>query len=414
MQRRAFLQTATAAALASIAPPAFSPGTPGTQDRDLETLRDFRITKVAGFRHVCPRPKMVGKNSHLDNHGNTTSEFVLRVWTDQGIDAIGCGRIDPETARRLVGQTLDSFWRPGLGVVGPIGRADHVLYDLVGKALGVPAWKLLGGDGPEWASVYDGSIYFADLLPEHQSRGVARIVEEVESSLQAGHRAFKIKIGRGYMWMPRKDGWNRDLEVVRAIRKAVGPDIRLMVDSNNGFSPDEAIRWLDELDDELFFVEEMFPEQVVDDRHLASFLRSKRWKTRVADGESAGELDHFEPFLDSRSIDVLQPDIRAFGLSLQWALSRRIREKNQAARLAPHNWGSHLGLPMQLVLARGLPNVLTCEQDPSTSDLFDPSPWEFRDGKVRVPDLPGCGLLVREDVYRSKYEPAAWVVAASS
>lgn len=413
MQRRTFLQSATAAALASLAAPAFSQDTPGTEHHDLKTLQDFRITKVAGFRHVCPRPKLVGKNSHLDVHGHSTSEFVLRIWTNQGIDAIGCGRIEPETARLLLGQTLDTFWRPGLGAIGPLGRADHALYDLVGKALGLPAWKLLGGLGPEWAPVYDGSIYFADLLPEHQARGVSRIVDEVESSLLAGHRAFKIKIGRGFKWMPKKEGWNRDLQVVRAIRKAVGPDIQLMVDSNNAFTPDEAIRWLDELDDELLFVEEMFPEQVVDDRHLASFLRSKRWNTLVADGESAPDLDHFDPFLDSRSIDVLQPDIRAFGLTLQWALARRIREKNPAARLAPHNWGSHLGLPMQLVLARGLPNVLTCEQDTSTSDLFDPSPWEFRDGKVRVPDLPGCGLLVREDVYRSKYQPSAWIVEAS-
>lgn len=411
MRRREFLRAASALALAASARPAPADDRPGSA-RDLDRLREFRITKITGFRHVCPRPKLVGKNSHLDVHGDTTSEDVLRISTDQGLEGVGIGRAAPDVARQLIGQTLDSFWTPGVGATSPLGRSDHALYDLVGKALGVPSWKLFGGEGPEWVPVYDGSIYFADLLPQFSDRGVARIVQEVEQGLDRGHRAFKIKIGRGYKWMPRDDGFQRDLDVVRAIRSAVGPDVRLMVDANNGYTPDDALRWLDALGDDLFFVEEMFEENPRDDLRLKEHLKSRGKSTLVADGESAREVSHFDELLKAHAIDVLQPDIRAFGLTLQWAMSRRIAELNPDARLAPHNWGSNLALPMMLVLARGIPNFLMAEQDTSTSDLFDDPAWEFRDGKIRVPDLPGCGLSLREDVFRSTYAPKAWVVEA--
>ena len=67
--------------------------------------------------------------------------------------------------------------------------------------MGVPSWSLIGDAGPEWVGVYDGSIYFADLIPEHAGRGVARILEEVDDGIERGHRAFKIKVGRGFKWM---------------------------------------------------------------------------------------------------------------------------------------------------------------------------------------------------------------------
>ena len=144
-----------------------------------DELKRCVITKVTGFRHVGQRPRFVGKNSHLDDHGRTTTDHVLRIMTDRGVEGIGVGNVTPEVARRVVGHSLDEFWSAERKVVSPLGRADHALYDLIGKVVGVPAWKLLGGEGPEWVPIYDGSIYFDDLQPEFADRGVARIVEEV-------------------------------------------------------------------------------------------------------------------------------------------------------------------------------------------------------------------------------------------
>lgn len=374
-----------------------------------DDLKKFRITRITQFPHVCPRPKFIGKNSQREVHGRETRENVLRIATNHGIEGIGIGTAPPEKANQLIGHTLDEFWQPGVGVVSPLGRADHALFDLIGKALNVPAWKLLGGRGPEWVTIYDGGVYFNDLLPEYQTQGVKRLLDEVEESLKEGHRAFKIKIGRGAKWMEREAGFKRDLEVVKSIRSLVGRDVRLMVDANNGFDLETTLRWLDALGDELFFIEEMFPEEVTQDLKLKDYIRNKGWSTRVADGESAREVTHFDHSIESNALDVLQPDIRAYGLTLQWELSRKI-ESHPHIQLAPHNWGSLLGLHMQLVLARGIPNFLMAEQDRSTTDLFDLSAFQFKEGKMRVPDLPGCGLILREEVFTKKYRDLATVV----
>jgi L-alanine-DL-glutamate epimerase-like enolase superfamily enzyme len=326
------------------------------------------------------------------------------------MEGVGIGTTKPEIARQMLGHSLAEYFKPGVGTVSPLDRADHALFDLVGKALNVPAWKLFGGHGPEWVPVYDGSIYFNDLLPEYQSKGVARLLEEVDMGLQAGHRAFKIKIGRGAKWMERDAGFARDVEVVKGIRKHAGKEVKLMVDANNGYDLAVTKRFLDAVEDDLYFIEEMFPEQVEQDLELKEYLHKKGLKTLVADGESAREVNHFDEYIAKDALDVLQPDIRAFGLTRQWELSRKMAAKPNI-KLAPHNWGSHLGLHMQLVLARGIPNFLIAEEDRSTSDLFDTSAFQIKDGKARVPDLPGCGLVLRQDVFEKKYRKDAWEVS---
>jgi L-alanine-DL-glutamate epimerase-like enolase superfamily enzyme len=273
---------------------------------------------------------------------------------------------------------------------------------------------LIGDEGPESVRVYDGSIYFNDLLPEYADHGVKRLLDEVDMGLDRGHRAFKIKVGRGNKWMAPDDGFRRDVEVVRAIREHVGPDVRLMADANNGFTPDTARRWLDAVADaRLFFIEEPFPETVADSLALKDFLKDQARGTLLADGESAGVVDHFDPYLKARALDVIQPDIRAFGLTLQAEQARRIAAVAPDVRLAPHNWGSILGLPMQLMLGRALGSFLMAEIDTATSDLFDLEPYRVRDGAVKVGTDPGNGLIVRDDVLRSKYLPSGWRVGAT-
>ena len=407
MNRREFLASLAATSLLN------SPAESQAPEAIDASLARFKITKIVGFTHVGRRPKMVGKNARLDLHGDTNTDHVLRIYTDQGIDGFGVGKVDPALARQLIGRSLDEFWKPKVGVLSPLGRSDHALYDLIGKALEIPTWKLFGDSKRPWIPVYDGSIYFNDLLPEYEKRGVARLVEEVEKSLASGHRAFKIKIGRGHKWMGREAGFQRDTEVVRAIRKTVGKDVKLMVDANNGFDISTTKKWLDAVGEELYWAEEMFPENVPDDRSLKSFIKERGWKTFVADGESARDIDDFENLISETALDVFQPDIRAFGMSRQAAFSRKLAVK-PSLKLAPHNWGSFLGLYMQLTLARGLPNILIAEQDVSSSDLFDVSEFTFRNGEIRVPDLHGCGLAMDEKIFRKKYQAGAWKVEGTA
>ena len=181
--------------------------------------------------------------------------------------------------------------------------------------LNQPTWKVLGGMGPEWVPVYDSSLYFSDLLPEFQSRGVCAWWRRPRRASRPATARSRSRSAGGFKWMDREAGFRRDVEVVKAVRAVVGNDVRLMVDANNGFDLETTERWLDAVGDGLFFVEEMFPEQIDRDLMLKEYLRKKGWPTRVADGESADDLDDFDGFIEREALDVYQPDVRAFGLT---------------------------------------------------------------------------------------------------
>lgn len=369
---------------------------------------ELRITRLSSLRVPAERWKVVGKNSHLGMHGKVARDRVLLIETNAGLTGVGACSAGKADAAKLLGKDPLSFYRPGIGVVSPLGNGDAPLWDLAGRYYEQPAWRLLGGYGPEWVPAYDGSIYFSDLEPEYASKGIERILEEVDHGLAVGHRAFKIKVGRGFKWMDKGPGLKRDIEVVRAIRKNVGPDVKLMTDSNNGYDLETTKRFLDEAGIDFHFVEEMFPESVEEDLELKRWLRARGWSTLVADGESAREENHFVPYIKARALDVLQGDMRRFGFTRLLNLSRMT--SGTGILLAPHNWGSYLGFYMQAVLGRGIPNFAIAEQDPGKTDLFEGAEaFELKDGRVRVPDTPGCGLELRMKEFRKRHE-VDWVV----
>ena len=88
---------------------------------------------------------------------------------------------------------------------------------------------------------YDGTLYFSDVW--FRDRGVRAVVEEAEEAAKAGYRGIKLKLGRGWKWMEPEPGFRRDVEVVHAVRKAVGPGMRILVDINNGYQKEPERAW---------------------------------------------------------------------------------------------------------------------------------------------------------------------------
>ncbi|MEW6071726.1 MAG: enolase C-terminal domain-like protein [Planctomycetota bacterium] len=384
------------------------------RDGDSPLASGQRIRRVAYAYLEAPRWKTVGRNSQLGLHGDAAGDGIMRIETDAG--AIGVGQTwtgEAEAGRALLGADPLSFYRPGAGVESPLGRFDWPLWDLVARILDVPLWRLFGGYGPEWVPVYDGSIYFTDLeeealRPAELGTGIPRVLKEVERALERGHRAFKIKVGRGNRWMSdREAGLRRDIEVVRAIRQLVGPSVRFMVDANDGYDLATTKRFLEGAEDDFFFVEEMFPEEIDQDLALKAWMKSRRWKTLLADGESADEVDHFRPYIEARAMDVLQPDMRGLGFARMLELARMTAQTGILVN--PRNWGSCLGLPMQLQLARGIPNFGLAEEDPGLLPYFEYPGYVPREGRMSVPDTPGSGLLFHEDRFLAE-RAYDWVV----
>ncbi len=359
-----------------------------------------RIVRISRFYLEFPRWKHVGRNAQLEDHGLYARDSLVRIETDAGIDGFGQSRASEAEARQLLGRDPLSFYDVTQGMRSPLQYNDAPLWDLVGKLLKQPVWRLLGGNGPEWVAAYDSSFYFSDLDPAFSARGVARIVEEVEHSLARGHRAFKLKVGRGFRWMEREAGLRRDIEVVRAVRRAVGPGVRLMVDANDGYDPATTRRFLEQADEALFWIEEPFPENLAQDLELKAWLRGHGRQTLLADGESVGDAAQYRPYIQAKALDVLQANVLGFGL-------QRLRELSRATApagisLAPNNWGSFFGFYLELILGRGIPNLLLAEQDPCASDAVDVSGFEFKEGRARVPDTPGCGWAVRMEVLQRR------------
>jgi L-alanine-DL-glutamate epimerase-like enolase superfamily enzyme len=326
---------------------------------------------------------------------------MVRIFTSAGIEGLGNCRADELQLSQLLGKPLANFYDAGATRMTALGNGTMPLWDLAGKVLGKPAYELLGGKGPQQVKVYDGSIYFSDLLPEYASAPLDRFKPEIDMGVANGHRAFKIKVGRGAKWMSREDGDARDIEVLRTIRKHAGPDVLLAVDANNGYDLAGTKRLMSELPGFNFaFVEEMFPEQVDDCLALKEFIGANGWKTLVADGETQSELEPFRPFIEQRALDVLQGDMNHFGFEgilkeATWALPAGIQ-------VAPHNWGSLVGFYMQLHVGKAIPNLYMAEHDPATNDVIIADGYRVHDGKCDVPAAPGFGLAIHEEAFRSQ------------
>jgi L-alanine-DL-glutamate epimerase-like enolase superfamily enzyme len=210
MHRRTFLAALTTAALARAV-------------RSADPPKDVRITRAVGFDLPSKRSKVAGRNARLDVHGDTANDRMVRFSTNAGVEGVGNCRADKETVAKLIGKDPFEFYRgDDRKVTGPLGVGTMPLWDLLGKLLKKPVHELLGGKGPKKVPVYDGSIYFADLLPQYADKWQDRFKEEIDMGRKLGHRAFKIKVGRGFKWMKRAEGDARDVEVVQLIRKHAG------------------------------------------------------------------------------------------------------------------------------------------------------------------------------------------------
>jgi L-alanine-DL-glutamate epimerase-like enolase superfamily enzyme len=364
-----------------------------------EIPRDLRITRIVGFDLVCRRAKVAGKNARLDVHGDRAVDRMVRIFTNTGVEGLGNCRADSTALAKLLGKNPAEFFvRPQKRMAAPLGAGTMPLWDLVGKLLKRPAYGLFFQDNrtipdSRLVSIYDGSIYFADLLPQYADRFEDRFKQEIDMGLAVGHRAFKVKIGRGHRWMPPEEGYERDLQVLRAIRRHAGADIVIGVDANNGYDLARAKRMLSDLPEFGFaFVEELFPETIDECLALKRFIAEHQLPTLLADGETQSRLEAFRPFIAARAIDVLQGDMNHFGF--EGILTKAEWARPQGILIAPHNWGSLVGFYMQLHLGLAISNFYLAEHDPLASDVLVAEGYTIRDGKIHVPEAPGFGLGV--------------------
>ncbi|MPY88941.1 MAG: hypothetical protein GEU99_13560 [Luteitalea sp.] len=388
-----------------------------------------RITRITLAPIEGRFHRFVAMNSYDEApKGHTYENTLVRVFTDQGVEGVGVMEYAaPDDAfrhavRGLVDvNPLDLYEmergrlvRPAAAQRDLLRRYPHLdgpLFDLIGKLTGKPCYRLLGDPVRDRIEVYDGTLYFSDVW--FRDRGVRAVVEEAEEAVRKGYVGLKFKVGRGWKWMGERAGLERDIDVMREVRKAVGSDVKVLVDANNGWreKPLELTwRFLDRTRDlDLFWIEEPFPEDRARYGQLLDRMHDAGMKTLLADGENIRRSEEFAPYLEPRRLmDVLQMDIRRGGFLDNLRMARM--GEAVGAVSVPHNWGSQVGLFMGLHLARVVKSVTAAEDDRSTCDVIQADGYEFRAGTYTVSEKPGLALTVDEKTYAAKYKAGESVI----
>jgi len=265
-----------------------------------------------------------------------------------------------------------------------ISGVDVALWDIFGKSLGVPIYRLLGGG-------------VRHRLPAYASGGWAPpegTVDEVLDYRAKGFRGVKIRVGG--LDEPRFP--ERSLERLRLARQALGPDVRLMMDAHGALTVDRAVR-LGQAAAELDLA--WFEEPVLADDDLPGLVEvRRRVPMPVSTGESETTRFAFRDIVDHRAADILQPDVAVVGDLTE---ARRVAALAHAHGLpvAPHVWGSALLWAASLQLAAATPNCVVFEfcqaYYPLLYDLLTTSVAVDPDGFVSVPDGPGLGVELQPE-----------------
>lgn len=370
---------------------------------------------------------------HVLFAGRTNLIFV-EVRTDAGITGIGEASLEGKT-EAVVGALRDissyligedptriehhwqaiyrhSFWRGGMVVGSAISGVEQALWDILGKALGVPVYELLGGRVRDRVRLYANGP--RGDSPEEIAESCVRIVE-------AGWGALKL-VGSGAMpgvaGQPELRAARRQIEL---IREAVGPEIDILIDCHGRLNPTTAVQLADALEeyDIFFFEEPVLPEDPAGMKAV-----KERITIPVATGERLFTKWGFRDILEMGAADVLQPDLAHCGGIWEARKIAAVAEIDYAG-IAPHNPYSWLLTMASIQLDFTIPNFTIQEflidHPPEVEALFaERFTWQ-PGGWVDPPAKPGLGVELdweylrahEERPYQQTFQASLWHVDGS-
>ena len=268
-----------------------------------------------------------------------------------------------------------------------LSAIDIALWDLKGRHLGVSVQRLIGGPLRNRVEAYATGFY--------RKRGgdpFSYLVEEAHQRIAEGFTGIKLKLGFGL------DG---DARLCELVRKAIGPNIRIMVDANHAYDALGAIRLgrLIQPLDIAWFEEPVTPEDLAGYREVKAAL-----DIPIAGGEAEFTRWGFRALIADRCVDILQPDIAAAGGISE---TKKIADMANAfgVRVNPHVWGTAVALAASLQLIASLPHnppglhpiEPLLEFDQSEHPIrfaVSTQPIVQKDGWVAIPEGPGLGIEI--------------------
>jgi D-galactarolactone cycloisomerase len=344
--------------------------------------------------------------------------LLVEIETDSGIVGIGeagigggvtATVIEKDLAPLLVGEDpllIEYLWqkmfartrqygRRGL-VMQAISGIDIALWDIAGKVAKLPVYRLLGAARDRVEAYASGGFY-------QEGKSAADLAGEAEGYRARGFRGMKMKIGRNpstQTHLRQLIGQaqfcevepEEDLARVAAVRRALGPQAKLMVDVNCAWSPAVAIEMGRAMEPyKLYWIEEPVATDDID----GSAKVADALATPIAGYETEVGLFGFRQLIDRGAVDIVQPDIAWSG---GFSEGRRIAAYAQAHHrmVAPHAFAGAVLLVASLHFAAAIPNGLLLEWDQNPNALRDEllkEPLRLEpDGTVKLPERPGLGI----------------------
>jgi galactonate dehydratase len=340
----------------------------------------------------------------------------VRVLTDEGLEGVGEVRMVNHTDALLgylaeavpnhvlgrdpgnIEDMVQRMYRHDYARVDEVGMSaiaalEVACWDILGKALGQPVYKLLGGAVRDRIKAYANGWYTVERTPEQFYLAARRVMER-------GYRALKLDpFGAGFYELERAERL-RAVALVEAVRDAIGPDCELLIEMHGRFNPVTAVQMAREL--EPFapsWVEEPVPPE-----NLAALKKAAEQITiPVATGERIHTRYEYRQLFELQAADIIQPDISHFGGLLE---TKKLAAWADAYYLlvAPHNVGGPVSTAAALHFAASTPNFKIQEHFNDFAEGWvkqsAPGNPEVVDGYFALPQGPGLGVTLNEEVVR--------------
>ncbi len=301
--------------------------------------------------------------------------------------------LDPFDSERLTSRMMvEDYGRMGEITMSAVSILEMACWDIVGKALGQPCYRLMGGAVRDRIKAYANGWYTVERTPEAFHAAALKVVER-------GYLALKIDpFGSGRYELSLEEQ-ARAVALIEAVRDAIGPDREIMLEMHGRFNPATAILMAKKLEKfRLAWIEEPVPPE-----NLRELKRvAERVEIPVATGERLHTMNEFRPLLDLDAVDIIQPDLTHFGGLTQ---TRRLAAWADVYNVlvAPHNVGGPVSTAAALHVAACTPNFMIQEHFNDFADSWvkqvAPGVPEVVDGYFALPTAPGLGVELNEAIF---------------
>mgnify|MGYP000047547480 FL=1 len=352
-------------------------------------------------------------------HAYRTNWVFVKVMTDSGLYGVGEATLEyreptvvqaiMELERYLIGKDphnieafwhdacRDAYWRGGVVLMSALAGVEMALWDIKGKDLGVPVYKLLGGKVRDSVKCYANGWFAGAKTPEE-------FAEKAKIAVENGFSGLKWDpFGKAYLNIDPKS-LNDALDCVAAVKDAVGDKVHLIIEGHGRFNVPTAVRIGNALEKfGILWFEEPIPP---DDKKGIAWVRSKI-STPVSGGERLYSRFEYADYLRMECADFWQPDVSHAGGIME---VRKIASMAEAHYIpvCPHNPSGPVANAATLQLAACTPNFYLLET--MSSDI----PWradvstervKFENSEMFIPDLPGLGIDINEEeIAKHPYE----------